>query len=59
MSTIQSTRPNTRAYHGEKCTRVRAVTEEDGEAFDVGIAKTVVKLDDGTEVIVHNHEIAD
>lgn len=58
MPTITSWRTITKKYDGMACERVRAVTEEDGEVFDVSLAKTVVKLEDGTEVIVTNSEIA-
>lgn len=55
--TIVSMRPNTKAHDGARCTPVRSVVPEDGEAFDVAIAKTVVVLDDGKEVIVWNIEL--
>ena len=58
MATINSQRPQSKPHHGKTCTLVRAVHEGDGEAFDVGLAKTVVKLDeDGREVMVANIEL--
>ncbi|HEX2653572.1 MAG TPA: hypothetical protein VHN11_07975 [Xanthobacteraceae bacterium] len=54
---ICSVRTQTAKYDGQACERVRAVTEEDGEAFNPAIAKTVVKLEDGSEAIVLNDEI--
>lgn len=58
MPTINSVRPQTKDHHGKTCELVRSVTEEDGEAFDPALAKTVVTLDDdGKEVIVANIEL--
>lgn len=58
MPTIVSTRPQTKANDGKTCEVLRSITEDDGEAFDVMIAKSVVKLDDGgTEVTVLNIEL--
>jgi hypothetical protein len=57
MATIMSSRVNTKPHDGKSCTPLRSITAEDGEAFDVLLAKTVVKLDDGTEVIVANIEL--
>jgi hypothetical protein len=36
---------------------VKSITIDDGEAFDVGLAKSQVKLDDGTLVTVANIEL--
>lgn len=57
MPVIISSRHNTKAFDGKSCELVRSVTSEDGEAFDVALAKTVVKLEDGNEVIVANIEL--
>jgi hypothetical protein len=58
MPTIISNRPQTKPHDGKTCTVVRSVTHDlDGEAFDVGIAKSVVKLEDGTEIVVTNIEL--
>ncbi|MES2671634.1 MAG: hypothetical protein V4673_14620 [Pseudomonadota bacterium] len=58
MPTINSSRPITKPLHGKICEPVRSVTPElDGEMFDVSLAKTVVKLDDGSETIVANIEL--
>jgi len=54
---IKSTREQTAPHDGKACERVRAVTLDDGEAWDKNLAKTVVRLEDGTEVIVINDEI--
>ena len=54
---IVSVRATTARHTGKACTPVRAVTVDDGEAFDPNVAKTVVKLDDGTEVVCLNDEI--
>jgi hypothetical protein len=57
MPTIISSRRQTRPHDGKLCDLVRSVTEEDGEAFDTALAKTVVKLEDGCQVIVANIEL--
>ena len=57
MPTIVSNRPNTKPHDGKICAPLRSVTIDDGEAFDVTIAKTVVQLEDGTQVIVQNIEL--
>ena len=54
---IASMREQTAKHHGKRCTVVRSVTPEDGEAFDRNVAKSVVKLEDGTQVYVVNDEI--
>lgn len=43
---------------GQDCERVRAVTSDD-EAWDVKVAKTIVRFADGTEAAVINDEIGD
>lgn len=57
MPTILSSRPQTKPHDGKACDLVRSVTTDDGEAFDVALAKSVVKLADGTEVTVANIEL--
>ena len=58
MPTIISARPQTRPHDGRVCTVIRSITMADGEAFDVGLAKSVVLLDDNkTEVTVANIEL--
>lgn len=57
MPTIMSKRTQTEPHDGKACTLVRSITPEDGEAFDVMMAKSVVALDDGAEVIVQNIEL--
>jgi hypothetical protein len=57
MPTIISSRRNTKAHDGKACEVIRSVHEGDGEAFDTALAKSVVKLDDNTEVIVANIEL--
>jgi hypothetical protein len=57
VPTIISSRPQTKPHDGKICEPVRSITAADGEAFDVALAKTVVKLADGTEVVVANIEL--
>jgi hypothetical protein len=59
MAIIQAdaSHPQTKEHDGKPCTRVRAVTIEDGEAFDVARGKTVVRLDDDREIVVWNTEL--
>jgi len=58
MPTIVSSRPQTKPHDGKTCIVLRSITETDGEAFDLTLAKSVVKLDaDGTEVTVANIEL--
>jgi hypothetical protein len=58
MPTINSLRPQTKPHHGKSCQLKRSVTLDDGEAFDVALAKTVVQLEDtDTEIIVANIEL--
>jgi hypothetical protein len=58
MPTITSNRIQTKDHDGKHCEVERSITHElDGEAFDVAMAKSVVKLDDGTEVTVQNIEL--
>lgn len=58
MPTIISNRVNTKQHDGKTCEVVRSITHElDGETFDTAIAKSVVKLDDGTDIVVQNIEL--
>jgi hypothetical protein len=61
MPTIRGNGVDTREkivpHVGKTCERVRAVTPED-DLFDKKAAKTVVKLEDGTELTLFNDEIA-
>lgn len=60
MAIIQAdaAHPQIAQYNGVLVTRLRSVTQADGEAFDLARAKTVCKLPDGTtEVIVWNTEL--
>jgi hypothetical protein len=58
MPTIVSSRAQTKAHDGKNCEVMRSLTpEEDGEAFDMMLAKSIVKLDDGSEVTVANIEL--
>jgi hypothetical protein len=58
MPTINSLRPQTKLHHGKVCTVLRSVTVEDGEAFDVALAKSIVTLDgEKGEVTVANIEL--
>lgn len=47
---------NTEKHHGKRCTVLGSCTPED-DAWDVKIAKTRVKLEDGATVILHNDEV--
>lgn len=49
--------PQAAPHNGKVVKRLRSVTQDDGEAFDVARAKTVCALDDGTEVILWNTEL--
>ena len=58
MPTIMSSRIQTKEHDGKTCEVERSVTHElDGETFDQALAKTVVTLDDGTEIVVANIEL--
>lgn len=54
---IAAIRDETAQHHGKECEVLRAVTPDDGRAFDVKVAKSVVEFADGTEFIVLNDEI--
>jgi hypothetical protein len=57
MPTIISQRPQTKPHDGKSCEVLRSITADDGEAFDVALAKSVVKLADETQVTVANIEL--
>ncbi len=59
MATIMAgpSRPKNWLHDGKTCEVLRSVTAEDADTFDVALAKSVVKLDDGSEIIVANIEL--
>jgi cytochrome c556 len=54
----KDTRDKIAKHVGKSCERVRAVVPDD-DAWDAKAAKTVVKLEDGSEVVLFNDEIGD
>lgn len=60
MAIIQSDSDNahvTGPHHNKEGIRVRSITEEDGALFDKKLAKTLVRLPDGTDIICWNTEL--